>query len=337
MELGEKKMRRTFYLFSDGELHRKDNTLYFEGESGRKYLPVEEIQELYLFGEININKRLLEFMTQKQVPMHFFNHNGYFIGSYYPREYMTTGHLLLKQVEHYLGERKRLDLAQRVVRGAAGNIRQVLKYYENREGITQERLLSIETLIQQIDQVENINALMAVEGNIREAYYACFDEIIQDPDFAFEQRSRRPPKNNLNTLISFGNSMLYNTCLSEIYKTHLNPSIGYLHATSFRRFTLNLDIAEIFKPIIVDRLIFTLVNKKMITNRDFEKDLEGISIKEGGRKTFVNEFDQRLQATLHHRKLGRNVSYRTMIRLELYKIEKHLIGEEEYEPFIARW
>ena len=178
---------------------------------------------------------------------------------------------------------------------------------------------------------------MALEGNIREHYYQAFDEIVGNPDFTFQERSRRPPKNFLNTLISFGNSLMYTICLSEIYKTHLDPRIGYLHATNFRRFTLNLDIAEIFKPIIVDRLIFTLLGKKMITKDDFDRFTEGIMLKEKAKKCFVENLDEKLKTTINHRDIGRPVSYRRLIRLELYKLEKHLMGEKEYRAFVARW
>jgi CRISPR-associated protein Cas1 len=125
--------------------------------------------------------------------------------------------------------------------------------------------------------------------------------------------------------------------LSEIYQTHLDPRIGFLHATNFRRFTLNLDVSEVFKPIIVDRVIFTLVNKGILKAGHFEKRLDGIVLNENGREIFVREYDERLKTTFHHRRLGRNVSYRRLIRMELYKIEKHLMGEERYSPFIARW
>jgi len=125
--------------------------------------------------------------------------------------------------------------------------------------------------------------------------------------------------------------------LSEIYKTHLDPRIGFLHTTNFRRFTLNLDIAEIFKPIIVDRIIFTLIGRRMITIDDFEKDMGGILLKENSMKRFVEEFDAKLKTTIQHRELGRNVSYNRLIRMELYKLEKHLIGEREYTPFVSRW
>ena len=187
------------------------------------------------------------------------------------------------------------------------------------------------------DGIDDLAELMALEGNTREAYYKTFDLILDRPDFTFDKRTRRPPQNNLNTLISFGNSLMYTVVLSEIYKTHLDPRIGYLHATNFRRFSLNLDVAEIFKPIIVDRLIFSLIDKQMLDQSDFEKDTGGIVLKEKGRKTFVAEFDKRLSTTINHRAVGHPVSYRRLIRMELYKLEKHLMEEEAYKPFVSQW
>jgi CRISPR-associated protein Cas1 len=98
-----------------------------------------------------------------------------------------------------------------------------------------------------------------------------------------------------------------------------------------------LDIAEIFKPIIVDRVIFTVVSKNMITKDGFEKNMEGLILKEKAQKVFVEEMENKLKTTFNHRHLGRNVSYRRLIRLELYKLEKHLIGEEEYKAFVMYW
>jgi len=179
--------------------------------------------------------------------------------------------------------------------------------------------------------------LMAIEGNIRDRYYAAFNEIIKDDDFSFDKRTRRPPRTKLNALISFGNSLLYVAVLSEIYKTHLDPRIGFLHTTNFRRFTLNLDVAEIFKPIIVDRAIFAMLNKQMLRENHFMKELEKVYLNEKGREIFVREFEDKLKATIKHERLKRNVSYRRLIRMELYKLEKHLMGESEYKPFVARW
>lgn len=330
-------MKKTIYIFSDGELKRKDNTLFFEGENGIKFIPVENTSEIMVFGEISLNKRFLEFLTQSEIILHFFNHYGYYVGSYYPREHLNSGYMILRQAEYYNDESKRLYLAQKFVEGAYKNIRQVLKYYSNRGRNLENVIYSIEKLGESVELTTTINELMALEGNIREYYYKAFDEIIQDPDFKFDFRSKRPPQNFLNTLISFGNSLMYTTTLSEIYKTHLDPRIGFLHATNFRRFSLNLDISEIFKPIIVDRTIFLLLSKRMITKEDFEEDAEGLLLKEKGKKVFVQEFEDKLATTIKHRSLSNNVSYRRLIRLELYKLEKHLIEEEQYKPFIAQW
>jgi CRISPR-associated protein Cas1 len=329
-------MKKSIYIFSNGEMHRKQNTLYFEGEKGRKYIPVENTAELFIFGEVTINKKLLEFLCQAEIMLHFFNHHGYYIGTFYPREHYNSGHMILKQAEYYLDEERRLDVAKRLVQGAVSNIKKVLNYYINREVSLSEILNHIETFEISLDE-SALSGLMAIEGNIREQYYRAFDLILASPDFAFEGRTRQPPRNRLNALISFGNSLLYVAVLREIYKTHLDPRIGFLHTTNFRRFSLNLDVAEVFKPIIVDRIIFSLLNKEMIKPNQFEEEAGGIFLKENGRRIFVEEFDSRLKTTINQPELKRNVSYQSLIRLELYKIEKHLLGEKPYKPFVSRW
>ncbi len=330
-------MKKTIYIFSDGEIHRKQNTIYFESEKGKKYIPVENTGEILIFGEVTINKKLLEFFCQSEIILHFFNHYGYYVGSFYPREHYNSGHMILKQAEHYLDGTKRFALAHKFVIGAVANIKKVLTYYQNRGVELNDYIQSITELEARICEQNTTEQLMAIEGNIREQYYKAFDRIFENPDFEFGERSRRPPENRLNALISFGNSLLYVTCLSEIYKTHLDPRIGFLHTTNFRRFTLNLDLAEVFKPIIIDRIIFTLINKNMIKPDDFYEEANGVFLKDSGRRIFVEEYDKRLSTTIEHPGLGRNVSYRSLIHLEAYKIEKHLLGEKEYEPFVARW
>jgi CRISPR-associated protein Cas1 len=330
-------MKRTIYIFSNGEIKRKDNTLFFETEEGKKYIPVENIQEIFIFGEVSLNKSLLEFLTETEIVMHFYNYYGYYVGSYYPREHLNSGYMILKQAEFYLDNNKRISLAKKFTFGAIENIKKVLNYYLLRGKPLKEYIDKIEEFSKELSNCNDINQLMAIEGNIREEYYKTFDYILDNKHFVFESRTRQPPKNRLNALISFGNSLLYNVCLSEIYHTHLDPRIGFLHSTNMRRFTLNLDVAEIFKPIIVDRTIFTLINKNMFDKEHFEQKLDGIVLNDKGRKIFVEEFDEHLRTTIQHKKLQRSVSYRQLIRLELYKIQKHLIGEEEYIPFISSW
>lgn len=331
-------MKKSAYIFNDGDLKRKDSTVYFTTEDGNKrYLPIEDLSEIYIFGEVTVSKKFLELATQKQILLHFFNYHEYYTGTYYPREHYNSGYMILKQAEFYLDDMKRKYIAFKIIKGSYRNMLQVLKYYASRGKNVNEQMKQIEQLYQRLSYGMTIEEMMALEGNIREVYYSTFDEILGDSDFIFERRSRRPPKNQLNTLISFGNSILYTTVLSEIYNTHLDPRIGFLHTTNNRRFTLNLDIAEIFKPIIVDRTIFTLISKKMLTTKHFDKKLDGITIKDEGKKIFIQELEEKLKTTINYKRLGKQISYRRLIRLELYKLEKHLIGEEPYEPFVSQW
>ncbi len=329
--------KKTIYIFSSGMLKRKQNTLYFEKADGtKKFVPVEGTAEIMVFGEISINSKLLGFLSQNEILLHFFNHYGYYMGSFYPREHYNSGYMILKQSEHYLDGGKRLILAKKFVHGAAGNIIKVLAYYNNRGINLLQYLARIEELKKVLSAQHSIEETMAVEGNIRNAYYDAWDIIINKKAFSFKKRERRPPKGKTNALISFGNSMMYVEVLRQIYKTHLDPRIGYLHSTNFRRFSLNLDVSEIFKPIIIDRMIFSLVNKGSIRNTHFMKEMNGTYLNDKGRMVFVKEFDERMKNVIKLANIG-SVSYRHLIRIELYKLEKHFMGEKEYMPFIARW
>jgi len=330
-------MKQSIYIFSNGELKRKENTLYFESQEGRKFIPVENTREIFILGEVTLNKRLLEFISKSEIVLHFFNHFGYYVGSFYPREHLNSGYLILKQAEHYLDHQRRIALARKFVEGAAENIKKVINYYSNRGKNLEECAKKINSLTESIPACETTEQLMAIEGNIREQYYSAFDIILSNEDFVFESRTKRPPKNRLNALISFTNSILYTVCLGEIYHTHLDPRIGFLHSTNFRRFSLNLDVAEIFKPLIADRVIFTLINKGIIKPQHFEQKFDGIILNEKGRELVIREMEERFKTTFLHKPLRRHVSYRQLIRLELYKIEKHLIEDQEYKPFITAW
>jgi CRISPR-associated protein Cas1 len=330
-------MKKSIYVFTSGDLKRKDNTLFIENANGKKYLPIETIGEIYLFGEINMNTSLLNFLSQNGVILHYFNYYGYYSGSVYPRERLVSGEMIVRQVEHYISKELRLTLAKKFVYGAMQNILKVLGYYNTRGKELDDIIEEIGAFDRSISSQEDIDSLMGVEGNARNSYYSAFDRILDSSQFKFEKRSRRPPQNPLNSLISFGNSIVYSSTLSEIYKTHLDPRIGYLHSSNLRRFSLNLDVAEIFKPIIVDRVIFTIIGKGEFTEENFEKGTEGIVLNRTGREIFLKRFEEKMASTIKHKELGRDVSYRRLIRMELYKLEKHFLGDKEYEPFLAYW
>ncbi len=331
-------MLRTIYIFNSGTIKRRENTVWLEMEDRKKPIPVETVEEIKIFGEVTLNKRFLEFLTRRNICLHFFNYYGYYVGSYYPREYLNSGFITLHQAQFYLDPVQRGVLARSFVAGALNNILKNLEYYQrHQQKPLVEPIESIQSLQSNLKNEIKPEHLMAMEGNARDYYYQSFNTIIDNPDFAMQKRTKRPPGNPINALISFGNSLLYTTVLSEIYQTHLDPRIGYLHSTNERSFSLNLDIAEIFKPIVVDRVIFATTNRKQIQKKHFGNELEGVYLNEKGRKTFILSFEEKLQSTIRHAQLKRNVSYRRLIRMECYKLYKHFMREQHYEPFVARW
>ncbi len=335
-------MRKTYYLFNPGRMSRKDNTLKFtpvdeDGKEGTpKYIPVEGVSDLFCFGSLDANSSLYNFLGKKSVSVHFFDYYEHYTGSFSPKEYLLAGKMQIEQTKHYIDKKKRIELARRFVSGGAFNMTKNLRYYINRERNLAAPLALIEKYSTLIDGATAVDELMGIEGNIRQSYYSAFDEIIQS-DFTMENRSKRPPQNEINALISFGNMLCYSLCLSQIYHTQLNPTISFLHEPGFRRYSLALDIAEIFKPILVDRLIFRVLNKREIQAKDFDHKLNSCLLKASARKNFVRIWEERINETFMHPILKRNVSYKHLIKLECYKLSKHILGMEEYKPFKARW
>ena len=329
----EDVMNRNYYIFKNGKLQRKDNNIRVVTEDKiKKDIPCETVSDLFAFGEINLNTRLLNFLAQKKIPLHIFNYYGFYSGSFSPREKNVSGFLLVKQVEHYSNYNKRLVIAKKFIDAASYNIYRNIRYYNGRGLDLQNTLNEIASLREKLDRINYIEELMGIEGNIRKKYYEAWNNIVKQ-DINFTKRIKNPPENMINTLLSFANSLVYTTALSEIYKTQLNPTVSYLHEPGTSRYSLSLDIAEIFKPLIAERMIFSLLNKNMISESDFERESNYLYLKESARKTIVEEYDKRLQRTIRHKGLNRDVSYRYLFRLECYKLIKHLTDEKEYEGF----
>lgn len=330
-------MKNSLYIYQNGELSRKDNTLRFTGEEGgKKDIPVNSISEIYFFGEDTVNTKLITFLAQNNIMVHFFNYYDFYVSSLVPREMKVSGKLLVKQVEHYTDKEKRIELAKEFVKSAGNNIYRNLRYYNGRGKDVKDAMNEITYLLKEVDSCDNIQQLMGVEGNIHKIYYSKWNVII-DQKTDFTTRVKRPPDNMVNTLISYINSLVYTTVLGEIYKTQLNPTISYLHEPGVSRFSLSLDIAEIFKPLIADRLIFSLLNKNQIKEKHFSKGLDYLHLSEQGSKIILSEYDKRLKQTIMHKELGREVSYRYLIRLECYKMIKHLYDEKKYDAFVMWW
>ena len=330
-------MQQSFYVYNNGDLKRKDNTLRFTSYDGEKRdIPIERISDIYVMSEMSFNTTFLSYISQYGIPIHFFNYYNFYTGSFYPKESNLAGQLLVNQVQHYTEYDKRLLIAKKFIQAAADNIYRNLRYYNGRDKNVSDYMKDIDSLRTGLVGVKSIQELMGIEGNIRKKYYAAWSVIINQ-EIEFDKRVMHPPDNMINSLISFVNSLVYTKILSEIYHTQLNPTISYLHEPGVRRYSLCLDLSEVFKPLIGDRLIFSLLNRRQITEDSFTDELNYLHLKKEASKLIVSEFENRLKQTIMHKELGKQVSYQYLMRLEAYKLIKHLLGEKDYEGFRIWW
>ena len=324
-------MKNPLYIINEGVVYRKGNTIYYQNKEVKKAIPINGISEIFCYSRTTIKSGAAYYLMQLGIPVHFFNKYGYYVGSLYPRDYLVAGKVIVLQAEHYLNFNKRMEIAKEIVRGIKHNILKTLNYYQRRgKSIDTSGIEAIN-----IGKTKDIFELLSLEGKIWSLYYNSFNNILKS--FSFEKRTRRPPRNEINALISFGNSLLYSVCLTEIYNTYLHPSISFLHEPSERRYSLVLDIAEIFKPLFVGRTIFKLVNKREINKDCFEKIQEGVFLNKKGKKIFLKEFDEKLKTTIKYPLLKRKITYRRLIRLECYKLIKHILGDKKYVSFKLWW
>lgn len=323
-------------------MKRKDNTLQFvpnldsTGNQKMKYLPIAGIEALYIFGSIDTNSALFNFLGKQQIPVHFFDYYEHYTGSFQPKEFLLAGKMQVAQTKAYLSKTKRLEIAKSLVEGASYNMLKNLQYYQSRGRSLSSIIERFQSLRSSISAMKDIPSLMGIEGNCRQLYYQAFEVIITD--FPMNGRSKQPPSNEVNALISFGNMMCYSLALDMIFHTQLNPTISFLHEPGTRRYSLALDLAEIFKPILVDRVIFKLFNRKEIKAGHFEQSLGGCFLKDSGRKIFIKNFEEKLRETIKHRSLNKKVSYKRLILLECYKLAKNLLKlSPTYQAFKIWW
>lgn len=326
----------TRYIFSMGELSRKDNSIAFRNEKGNFYLPIEETRELYCLNEVSFNTKFLDFIARAGITLHIFNYHGNYSGTFYPKVYLVSGDLNVKQALAFVNER--LSIAKNIVLAIAQNIHEVLYHYYRHD--KKELKPYLDWLKDDAPSLLNvtikIEQILFVEGQIWSRFYDSFKYFLPE-DFVMNKRVKRPPDNPINALISFGNTLLYTKTIASIYHTHLNQSISFLHSPREGRFSLSLDLSEAFKPIIVFKTIFDLVGrKKLQVLKHFEKSLNYALLNEEGKKVFIDAFEERMNETFLHAKLKRKVTYKHCLKLDGYKLIKTIVEGREFTPFLLK-
>ncbi|MEM4058604.1 MAG: type I-B CRISPR-associated endonuclease Cas1b [Thermoplasmata archaeon] len=319
----------SYYITQNGKIEREGSTLYFIGEDFKKHLPAQNISEIIISAKVSISSWALDYFSKVGIIVHVLSEDFQYLSSIIPYTRSELGQNVILQSEYYLDNTKRIKIAAEIVNGIKYNILRNLRYYNEKIDLNTEI-----SKIKNYDPYKNeIEAVRGIEGNIWNVYYSTFPKIFKD--LSHFERKYNPPPDPINAMISFGNTLLYSTTLTAIILSGLNPAISFLHEPSDRSFSLALDIADIFKPVIVERMISNLINNKIIKDSYFTEKNDGCYLNAIGKKIFMENYRDKIETVLKLRENNKYLSYQSIIQNECYKLMKSLRGEIDYKAYRA--
>lgn len=329
-------MKKTFYIYKSGTLKRKDNSICLVTKTGTDYIPVEQVDCIVCFSEVSMNKRFLAMLNTYGIELLFFNYYGSYIGKYVPKTH-KDGKILVHQTMAYTDTKTRVDIAHSFLKGSFMNMLAVLKYYRKKGKDLEECIDYLSTCVKQLYKIDSIETLLLLEARAKKVYYSAFDTILDSKEFVFDHRSVYPPKNEVNAMLSYGYAVLYGTFLAILERSSLEPQISFIHSLSKSDDPLQYDLADVVKPVIVDRVVFRIIRKKQIKMTHF-KYLKngGCYLNEEGMKLYLKELDALLSSSITLQ--NRRYSYRSLLNKEVYKLEQYIRGNtQSLKPFIIEW
>ena len=334
----ESKLRnnhRGMDILSDGVLRQKDYTLFFDTAAGASSLPIMSVDRINIYSSVIFDSGFLQRALDNQVYINIFDRHGRLVGRFTPHSKLKAPMVTYRQMECYFNTAERLKIAKEFVLASIHNFRLNLYYYRKHysAAIFDLALSTLKTLWEKIKNCFDYEALLLLEASARKEYYDCFDFMIKSEELIFDKRTRRPPRNEINALLSFGNTVLYNIIAFKINQSPLDIRIGYLHATNgFRLESLQLDIAEIFKPLIVDRTVFSLCNLGSILPDHFEHQENGaVYLNQTGKRIFLRALYDKLDSGLTVNE--RYFSYLMLIDEEIRKLMRYFRKDEPYKAY----
>jgi CRISPR-associated protein Cas1 len=361
------------YLTEEYSLVRRDteDTLLVEiparkGKDGVKpsparseHIPLVKIDEVVVLGEVTMTASAIHLLLERDIEITYLGRYGQFKGRLSP-PFSKNAVLRMAQYRAHQDIVKRCELARRFVIGKLMNQRTMLQRYQRRiddaevkqvieqMGVLLRQLAALPLdrphVPQRLASGDNriastpLEAILGMEGAGSASYFNCFGKLLSDPrQWPFPGRVKRPPTDPVNALLSFGYSLLTGKVASAVQLVGFDHFVGYLHSSFYGRPALALDLVEEFRPIIVDSVVLTLLNKRMLTLNDFLVELGAYRLKDERRKVFFTQFEERLNEEVIHPLFGYTVTYRRCLELQARLLAKVLTGEiDEYPPLLVK-
>lgn len=255
------------------------------------------LEQLLIFGKSQVTTQAIRACLWRNIPIAYLSRMGYCYGRLLPLE---RGYRQLTRYQQLLGAGERLGVARQIVVAKLRNSRVILQRQQRKhpQDAIAFAIQCLEYYISQSQQAESLDKLMGYEGFAARAYFSGFAECLRQPGFLFEGRSRRPPGNPVNALLSFGYQVLWNHLLSLIELQGLDPYQACLHQGSERHAALASDLIEEFRAPIVDSLVLYLINNGMVTAEDFSYHEGGCFLNDHGRRKYLAAFLSRMEETM---------------------------------------
>lgn len=289
---------------------------------------LKDVSQVVLCGNVQISAQAIHLLCEAGVPIVHLSTGHWFFG-------ITRGHGLRNaydraaQFEAASDPRRRLEFARAVVHAKGANQRTILRRNAGTE--VAPAIDEMANLLRRIERIENTESLLGIEGNLASRYFANFGRMLKPADFDaewdFEGRNRRPPRDPVNALLSFGYALLAKDCAVALDAEGLDPWWGLYHQPRHGRPAFALDLMEEFRPLLVDSAVLTAINTGMIRASDFTRSSAACALRPAARKTFIQAYEQRLDQLVTHPLFGYRCSWRSIVRVQARLLSRWLRGD----------
>ena len=331
------------YIYEQGSVltYKENRLVVTDLKEGYTSIPIENIGNIVMFGAIQVSTACMQQLLSKGIHLTWLSKNGSYFG-----RLESTRHINIdrQRMQFRKGDDENfcLELSKQFIKGKATNQRTIIvrgnRYIKNQD--MQAIIDKMARNIKRIDTVETIDGLMGIEGYIARLYYQAINMII-DKEFAFEKRTKRPPKDPFNAIISFGYTLLHYEIFTTLVTKGLNPYASFLHSDRHKHPALCSDLMEEWRPILIDSLAMALLNNKKIKLEDFDydEDTSGVFLNKDSCKKFVEEFEKRLRQEVGYiTEVPYKMSFRRIIEYQVMQLIKAMESDkgELYKPVIIR-
>lgn len=310
----------------------------FKGKERLDSLRLIDVGQVCLQGNVNVTPQAMRELLSREVPVCWFSYGGWFSGM---AQGLPGKNVDLRRAQFTASPERGLSIARSMVEGKIRNSRTLLRR-NSRAGVTTE-VESMSRVAGQAAGASGFPTLLGLEGVAARIYFTSFSQMLTpDTDISLQQfdsngRSRRPPPDPVNALLSFAYALLVKDVTTTVTAVGFDPYFGVFHRPRFGRPALALDLAEEFRPLVADSMVLQVINNREVTSRDFLSRAGGCQLEKEGRRSVIRAYERRMSHEIKHPLFGYRVSYRRAIDVQARLLAAYLLGEvDDYTPFVTR-